>query len=347
MASMPNSPSPSPVLHDLSYFHEETYTKTEPHEGSDFGGYPSLKQRNESFDIKESMTVHCGNKGLTPYSEAKLPIISDPLLTGYLYPNGKSHDWYMLCDRVDPETSRDGNSTRFWLDIWKGEKPFREVYPRLFALERDKEIHVAVKLASLIDSFRRPVRGGVELQQLTDLVSLMDSVVLCSSHDRSRCDLSGDGDFSVKVIRNYIDDKFMPSHSEPSRWVRYIPIKINVFAWRARRDCLPTRVNLMRRGVTLDSVNCPLCNSDEEDIHHSAAGQSVVTAADVAATAGATSSDTSASRTRLLKWHVHGIDQMEPKQSRTRDLPNENSKEASSLTELGASVITNMHTYYT
>nr|GEV43061.1 RNA-directed DNA polymerase, eukaryota [Tanacetum cinerariifolium] len=72
----------------------------------------------------------------------------------------------------------------------------------------------------------------------------------------------------VKVIRNYIDDKFMPSHSEPSRWVRYIPIKINVFAWRARRDCLPTRVNLMRRGVTLDSVNCPLCNSDEEDIHH-------------------------------------------------------------------------------
>nr|GEZ88185.1 hypothetical protein [Tanacetum cinerariifolium] len=51
----------------------------------------------------------------------------------------------------------DGNSTRFWLDIWKGEKPFREVYPRLFALERDEEIHVAVKLASLIDSFRRPV----------------------------------------------------------------------------------------------------------------------------------------------------------------------------------------------
>nr|GEW38356.1 RNA-directed DNA polymerase, eukaryota [Tanacetum cinerariifolium] len=154
------------------------------------------------------------------------------------------------------------------LDIWKGEKPFREVYPWLFALERDKEIHVAVKLASLVDSFRRPVRGGVKLQQLTDLVSLMDSVVLFSSHDRWRCDLSGDGDFSVKVIRNYIDDMFMPSHSEPSRWVRYISIKINVFAWRARRDCLSTRVNLMRRGVTLDSVNCPLCNSDEEDIHH-------------------------------------------------------------------------------
>ncbi|KAK9049034.1 hypothetical protein SSX86_031998 [Deinandra increscens subsp. villosa] len=66
MASMPSATSASPVQH-LTYFHEETSTKTEPHEGSDFGGYPSIKQRNESFDIKESMTVHCGFvKGCRP-----------------------------------------------------------------------------------------------------------------------------------------------------------------------------------------------------------------------------------------------------------------------------------------
>ena len=28
--------------------------------GSDFGGYPSLKQRSESYDIKESMSVILG-----------------------------------------------------------------------------------------------------------------------------------------------------------------------------------------------------------------------------------------------------------------------------------------------
>ncbi|KAJ8426395.1 hypothetical protein Cgig2_010938 [Carnegiea gigantea] len=60
VASMPTSPSLSPLLGNLSYVHEENPTKTEPHGGSDFGGYPSLKQRNDSFDIKESMTVHCG-----------------------------------------------------------------------------------------------------------------------------------------------------------------------------------------------------------------------------------------------------------------------------------------------
>ncbi|XVF70242.1 hypothetical protein PTKIN_Ptkin11bG0145100 [Pterospermum kingtungense] len=60
IASMPSSSSVSPVLRNLTYVHDKSPIKSEPHGGSDFGGYPSLKQRNESFDIKESMTVHCG-----------------------------------------------------------------------------------------------------------------------------------------------------------------------------------------------------------------------------------------------------------------------------------------------
>ncbi|XP_012441448.1 probable hexosyltransferase MUCI70 isoform X1 [Gossypium raimondii] len=60
IASMPSSPSASPVLQNLTYVHEENPIKTEPHGGSDFGGYPSIKQRSNSFDVKESMTVHCG-----------------------------------------------------------------------------------------------------------------------------------------------------------------------------------------------------------------------------------------------------------------------------------------------
>ncbi|KAG9146123.1 hypothetical protein Leryth_015913 [Lithospermum erythrorhizon] len=67
IASMPRLPLPSPVLHQLTYFSGKHLTKSEPDGGSDFGGYPSLKHRNESFDIKESMTVHCGFiKGCRP-----------------------------------------------------------------------------------------------------------------------------------------------------------------------------------------------------------------------------------------------------------------------------------------
>ncbi|KAL2247519.1 uncharacterized protein LOC105176998 [Sesamum indicum] len=60
IARMPGFPSPSPIVHHLNYFSEENPSKTEANGGSDFGGYPSLKQRNDSFNIKESMTVHCG-----------------------------------------------------------------------------------------------------------------------------------------------------------------------------------------------------------------------------------------------------------------------------------------------
>ncbi|KAA8515250.1 hypothetical protein F0562_018520 [Nyssa sinensis] len=66
IALMPNAPSFSPVIKNLTYIHEENLTRSE-FGGSDFGGYPSLKHRNDSYDIRESMSVHCGFvRGIKP-----------------------------------------------------------------------------------------------------------------------------------------------------------------------------------------------------------------------------------------------------------------------------------------
>ncbi|GJW13637.1 RNA-directed DNA polymerase, eukaryota [Tanacetum coccineum] len=162
-----------------------------------------------------------------------------------------------------------GTDTSFWYDSWIGDSALHVKFPRLFALELDKDISVAVKMNSQVtQSFRREPRGGIEFQQLNDLVSLLDTSILNNTNDRWYCDLSGDGQFCVKDIRNFIDDKYLPSHYEATRWVKLIPIKVNIFAWRARRDCLPTRVNLMHRGVDLTTSNCPICHEFEEDINH-------------------------------------------------------------------------------
>nr|GEW96652.1 RNA-directed DNA polymerase, eukaryota [Tanacetum cinerariifolium] len=137
----------------------------------------------------------------------------------------------------------DGYCTRFWYDNWICDKSLRDRFPRLFALEVEKEVLVTVKMgASVVDSFRRAVRDGTERHQMLRLNSMLESVSLSSAQDRWICDLSGDGEFRVK--------------------------EINVFAWRARRDCLPTRSNLIRRGVPLVSANFPLCQTSEEDIQH-------------------------------------------------------------------------------
>ena len=60
IALMPKLPSPSPVLKNLAFIYEETLSRDGEFGGSDFGGYPTLRQRNESFDIRESMSVHYG-----------------------------------------------------------------------------------------------------------------------------------------------------------------------------------------------------------------------------------------------------------------------------------------------
>ncbi|GJT97819.1 RNA-directed DNA polymerase, eukaryota [Tanacetum coccineum] len=47
-----------------------------------------------------------------------------------------------------------------------------------------------------------------------------------------------------------------------------LEIKINIFAWQARLDRLPTRSNLACRGIVMDFVLCPICGSDTETISH-------------------------------------------------------------------------------
>ncbi|GJR03349.1 RNA-directed DNA polymerase, eukaryota [Tanacetum coccineum] len=162
-----------------------------------------------------------------------------------------------------------GNSTNFWLDIWKGDSAFCELFPRVYALESVKDISVASKMAMQMDSsFRRPARGGIELSQLNDLISFTGMVSLSSVPDRWVCNVAGNGNFSIKIIRNLIDDLILPSSVVSTRWVKSVPIKINIFMWRARRDCLPTRLNLSHRGVVMETVNCPTCGNCEEDVQH-------------------------------------------------------------------------------
>nr|GEX23687.1 RNA-directed DNA polymerase, eukaryota [Tanacetum cinerariifolium] len=94
------------------------------------------------------------------------------------------------------------------------------------------------------------------------------AVMLSPLQDRWVCNLNGDGCFRVKDFRTAIDDCFLPSSDESTRWLKYVPKKINIFAWRARHQRLPTRDNLAKRGVQIDSNSCPVCGDYPEDVQH-------------------------------------------------------------------------------
>nr|GFA40824.1 RNA-directed DNA polymerase, eukaryota, reverse transcriptase zinc-binding domain protein [Tanacetum cinerariifolium] len=129
----------------------------------------------------------------------------------------------------------DGRSTRFWYDPWVSVQPLHVMFPHIFSFRTNKDAMVGSKLGHLsVDvSFRRPVRDGVERQQWSELCEILDPVILSSSKDRWTSDLNSDGKFHVKEVRSLLDNIFLPSANVPTRWVKFISIKINIFPWRA------------------------------------------------------------------------------------------------------------------
>ncbi|GJR27550.1 RNA-directed DNA polymerase, eukaryota [Tanacetum coccineum] len=102
---------------------------------------------------------------------------------------------------------------------------------------------------SISSFFRRHVRGGVESQQLDQLSLLLDTVILSNMDDRWFWDLNGDGVFQVKDVRFMLDEAFLPKMEVLTRWIKSIPIKVNVFAWKLYLDRFTSRSNLSRRNV--------------------------------------------------------------------------------------------------
>nr|GEW49590.1 RNA-directed DNA polymerase, eukaryota [Tanacetum cinerariifolium] len=123
-------------------------------------------------------------------------------------------------------------------------------------------------MGSVALSLMHTVRGGVEAHPLDLLQNLIGSTILTNLEDIWVWDLNGKGVFRVKDLRNLLDDSFLPKDSTATRWVKSIPIKTNVFAWKVYLDRLPTRLKLIRRGIQVPSLSCPVCNVAYEDMSH-------------------------------------------------------------------------------
>ncbi|GJS47171.1 RNA-directed DNA polymerase, eukaryota, reverse transcriptase zinc-binding domain protein [Tanacetum coccineum] len=163
-----------------------------------------------------------------------------------------------------------GEHTAFWDDVWRGDIAFKNLYPRLYALESCKNIVVACKLAHpcLDHSFRRAPRSGVEQEQFIALINQVQSVSLVPCGDIRVWSLEGSGEFSIASVRKLIDDKILPEVSSKTRWVKAIPSKVNVHAWKVRLDYLPMRFNISRRGMVINSISCPICDNGVELTSH-------------------------------------------------------------------------------
>ncbi|GKC38445.1 RNA-directed DNA polymerase, eukaryota [Tanacetum coccineum] len=144
-----------------------------------------------------------------------------------------------------------GESTKFWLDHWHEGGVLKNSFPRMFALENHKEIS-----------------GGAEQNQFDSLLELVSSVNLVPLADRWVWKLEGTGVFSVASARRLFDELRLPNLGMETRWIKCVPIKINVLAWKIWRDALPTRFNISRRGIDIQNISCPICDNAIESSEH-------------------------------------------------------------------------------
>ena len=96
----------------------------------------------------------------------------------------------------------------------------------------------------------------------------MKGKTLAHCVDRYIWSLESDEIFSVASIRKFIDNKRFQEVGTTTRWIKSVSSKINIVAWKIKCNALPTRFNLSRRGMEIDSLTCPVCKSGVETSNH-------------------------------------------------------------------------------
>ncbi|GKA91621.1 ribose 5-phosphate isomerase A [Tanacetum coccineum] len=170
-----------------------------------------------------------------------------------------------------------GRNVSFWHDPWCGNGfCLKNLFPRLFALDVYQDCKITDRW-QFIDGFwkgvwnwRCPPRGRA-IDDINNLVSMMSNLTLydATSDNWSWC-LDDSSSFKVSTLLNIVQNIYLadanlgPHH----KWNSWIPRKVNICVWRASLNRLPSRLNLLARGVPIASASCPLCNNFDEGLDH-------------------------------------------------------------------------------
>jgi hypothetical protein len=176
-----------------------------------------------------------------------------------------------------------GVSTFFWSQVWIGEVALAEVFPRLFSLSLEREAVVSevcvVNDDQLLWNFNRRRRlFRWEEDLVNQLLVLLQHVKLSVDQDLWRWNPDTDGCFSVKSTYSLLckelngDAELMVTSNTvfEQLWKSPAPSKIIVFSWQVLHNRIPTRDNLMRRGIIQgdNSTDCVLCTGLRESTIH-------------------------------------------------------------------------------
>lgn len=151
----------------------------------------------------------------------------------------------------------DGRNTLFWLDPWVGGVPLSVRFRRLFDLSVNKSISVSdMSLLGWDDGgeawkWRRRLWDWEE-ELVVECRTLLSNVLLqAHSLDQWLWQPDPDGGYSVRGAYQLltVTDNNNFGAEIALVWHKQVPTKVSIFAWRLLRDRLPTKDNLVSRGI--------------------------------------------------------------------------------------------------
>jgi hypothetical protein len=176
-----------------------------------------------------------------------------------------------------------GARTSFWIDKWVGDLPLSVSFPRLFSLAIDKEATIGNLVVVEGDrigwnfSWRRRLFHWEE-ERVTLLLAQIEVIRLSNVEDRWRWNLVPEGVFSVHSAFVSLSKELVPGHNlSPfetsifkSIWDSPAPSKVITFSWQLLYDRVPTKVNLVLRGILPPNSgeNCIWCGIARESSSH-------------------------------------------------------------------------------
>ncbi|XP_071727014.1 uncharacterized protein [Rutidosis leptorrhynchoides] len=110
--------------------------------------------------------------------------------------------------------------------------------------------------------------GSRNETMFSNMLAELSSFSIGPQHDTWSWSLSSDGLFAVNSTRKHVDSIMLPSMSPVTNWYKPIPRKVNVLLWRLGVERLPTRLNLLMRGLEINSITCPVCSQNLETRDH-------------------------------------------------------------------------------
>jgi hypothetical protein len=218
-------------------------------------------------------------------------VLGNVRLGGEVFGAGSSV-WWRDIGRLDNDSgwfsqavskkAGNGNSTKFWKEVWLGELSLEERFPRLFRISTQQDALVGDlggwegevwewRLAWRRNFFvwEEALRG--------ELLDFLASFNMSRADDMWVWKPGLEGAFSVKSTYVFLDHLLNTYEPWPPLlsfafkfiWKSGVPSKVCAFSWQLLLERVPTRDNLHRRGViNMENSVCPLCLHEVETARH-------------------------------------------------------------------------------